>query len=269
MKPWYDQGGVTVYCADAREALAALPDGRAWCAVTSPPYWGLRDYGVAGQIGMEATVEEYVASLVTVFREVRRVLRPEGTLWLNIGDSYYAPQTNGGIGATSLMGSRRSPEVFRAAQRAHRTGTAPKKGQEPADVLDAPHRRVQAGVKRKDLVGVPWTLAFALRADGWYLRQDIIWHKPNPMPESVTDRPTKAHEYVFLLSKSERYWYDASAIAEPARAAEANAPERIASPHGQGFTRRARTGKNEATPDRRRAGFNERWDANEGTGGGG
>ena len=154
-----------------------LPDGSMNMCVTSPPYWGLRDYGHEGQIGLESTPEQYVANMVEVFREVKRVLRDDGTLWLNIGDSY----AGGG-------------------------GFAP----------NAPTNQARAaGLKHKDLVGIPWMLAFALRADGWYLRQDIIWHKPNPMPESVTDRCTKAHEYLFLLSKSERYYYDNDAVSEP------------------------------------------------------
>ena len=153
--------------------LAELPAASVHCCVTSPPYFGLRDYGCDGQIGLEATPDEYVCGLVAVFLEVRRVLRNDGTLWLNIGDSYCAP---GG-------------------------------GFKP----DAPSN---SGFKPKDLIGIPWMLAFALRADGWFLRQDIIWSKPNPTPESVTDRCTKAHEYLFLLSKSARYYFDADAIAE-------------------------------------------------------
>jgi DNA modification methylase len=164
-------------------------------SVTSPPYWGLRDYGTEGQLGLERTPEEYVTKMVEVFREVRRVLRPDGTLWLNIGDSYaggggYSPNS-----PSNLAGSLSS--VAAVSRVAGATKNAP-------------------FCKPKDLVGIPWMLAFALRADGWYLRQDIIWAKPNPMPESVRDRCTKAHEYLFLLSKSERYWYDADAIREPA-----------------------------------------------------
>jgi DNA modification methylase len=157
--------------------------------VTSPPYFGLRDYGVEGQIGLEQMPDEYVAAMVEVFRCVRDVLADDGTLWLNIGDSYapnWSSRRNKGGGGFKSEG-------------------------------DAPRERWTRipGYKPKDLIGIPWLLAFALRADGWYLRQDIIWHKPNPMPESVRDRCTKAHEYVFLLSKSERYYYDAEAIAQP------------------------------------------------------
>ena len=180
---------------DVRETPATLPDESAHCCVTSPPYWGLRDYGVEGQLGLEATPEEYVANMVAVFREVRRVLRDDGTLWMNLGDSY---ATGGG-----------------------KVGQAPGGGKQGENwklrgTMTPPNRMPLPGLKPKDLVGIPWRVAFALQADGWYLRSDIIWAKPNPMPESVTDRPTKAHEYLFLLAKSERYYYDADAIAEPA-----------------------------------------------------
>jgi DNA modification methylase len=159
--------------------------------VTSPPYWGLRDYGTVGQFGLERTPEEYIARMVEVFREVKRVLRDDGTLWLNMGDSYWA--SGQGFGDTKTTNKNHS-------------GSRERKKPEWPD----------CGLKPKDLVGIPWMLAFALRADGWYLRSDIIWSKPNPMPESVTDRPTKAHEYIFLLSKSQQYYYNAAAIAEPA-----------------------------------------------------
>lgn len=152
---------IDIRIGDCRELLAAMGDQSVNCVVTSPPYFGLRDYGVDGQIGLEQTPEEYVAEMVAVFRELRRVLRKDGTLWLNLGDSYG---------------------------------------------------------KAKQLLGIPWRVAFALQADGWYLRQDIIWHKPNPMPESVTDRCTKSHEYIFLMSKSARYYFDREAIAEPVAA---------------------------------------------------
>lgn len=176
---------------DALAVMRELPAESVQCCVTSPPYWGLRDYGVAGQLGLEGTPEEYVAALVAVFREVRRVLHDGGTLWLNLGDSY----TSGGRGG-GMDGDR--GEKQRSNQGA----------------LLGP-KRAPPGLKDKDLVGIPWRVAFALQADGWWLRSDIIWAKPNPMPESVTDRPTKAHEYLFLLSKSARYYYDADAIREP------------------------------------------------------
>jgi DNA modification methylase len=172
-----------------------LPDGSINMCVTSPPYWGLRDYGHEGQLGLESTPEQYVENMVEVFREVKRVLRDDGTLWLNIGDSY---ARNAGPEESKLATTH---TIGVGYKRVAENGGAPKKKNKPPE-----------GLKPKDLVGIPWMLAFALRADGWYLRQDIIWHKPNPMPESVTDRCTKAHEYLFLLSKSERYYYDAQSI---------------------------------------------------------
>ena len=177
---------------DCIEGMRRLEGQSVHCVVTSPPYFGLRDYGHDGQIGLEQTPDEYVAKLVDVFREVRRVLRDDGTLWLNLGDTY-----------------------------------AGYHGNKNASYEDAPSNKGgyfenqrktlvnHNGIKNKDLIGIPWRVAFALQADGWYLRQDIIWHKPNPMPESVRDRCTKAHEYIFLLSKSDRYFYDADAIKEP------------------------------------------------------
>lgn len=172
---------------DCRSVLATLPAESVQCAVTSPPYFGLRDYGVAGQIGLETSPEEYVTEMVSVFREVRRVLRSDGTLWLNLGDSYCHDTKWGGS-------SSNKNELKQGYAR--------------------PQQRRDSGVKSKDLIGIPWMVAFALRADGWWLRSDIIWAKPNPMPESVTDRPTSAHEHVFLLSKSERYFFDADAVRE-------------------------------------------------------
>ena len=165
---------------------------KAQTCVTSPPYFGLRDYGHPGQIGLEQTPEQYIAAMVEVFRCVRDALADDGTLWLNIGDSY-------------------------AANRAYQVPST-KGGPKHSDSQSAGGKgsTVPTGMKPKDLIGIPWMLAFALRADGWYLRQDIIWHKPNPMPESVTDRCTKAHEYIFLLSKSERYFFDSEAMKEPA-----------------------------------------------------
>jgi DNA modification methylase len=178
---------------DCLEQLKTLPDGSVNCCVTSPPYYGLRDYGHDGQIGLEETPEQYVAKLVEVFREVRRVLRDDGTCWVNLGDSY----ANKGCDSSSVGGF--TGERIRAG----------KKG-----IMDSRPREIPPGLKPKDLIGIPWRVAFALQADGWYLRQDIIWHKPNPMPESVTDRCTKAHEYIFLLTKSARYWYDSEAVKE-------------------------------------------------------
>jgi site-specific DNA-methyltransferase (cytosine-N4-specific) len=180
-----------IHIGDCRNILPTLAPGSFRTCVTSPPYWGLRDYGHHDQIGLEPTPEAYVETMVAVFRAVRRVLADDGTLWLNLGDSY---ATSGGAGTQGASGQR--------ADRRYTAEGASAKGVPP-------------GLKPKDLVGIPWRVAFALQADGWWLRSDIVWHKSNPMPESVTDRPTKAHEFVFLLSKSERYYYDAEAIKEP------------------------------------------------------
>lgn len=174
---------------DTLTVLKTLPDKLVHCCVTSPPYWNLRDYGVAGQLGLEPTPEEYVTNMVEVFREVRRVLRDEGTLWLNLGDCY-------------AVGKPRTEDICLDGGMRYHNRQSKLRAQE---------------LKPKNLVGIPWRVAFALQADGWCLRSDIIWHKPNPMPESVTDRPTKSHEYIFLLSKSRKYYYDAEAIKEPAK----------------------------------------------------
>jgi site-specific DNA-methyltransferase (cytosine-N4-specific) len=178
----------TILVGDARTALAQLDDACAQTCVTSPPYWGLRDYGAKGQIGAEPSVDAYVAGLVEVFRQVRRVLRDDGTLWLNLGDSF----TSGG------RTWRQSDKKLGARAMSYRPPTP-------------------QGLKPKDLVGVPWRVAFALQDDGWYLRTDIVWHKPNALPESVKDRPSRTHEFVFLLTKSERYLYHHDAVRVPAR----------------------------------------------------
>lgn len=191
---------VTILQGDVRDRLKALPDESAHCVVTSPPYWGLRDYGNPAQMGMEATPEEYVAGMVAVFREVRRVLRTDGTCWLNLGDSYAAGGHGGGGKFMAMRGGADAQGAW-----AHRKK---KKG----------WRAAPPGLKNKDLVGIPWLVAFALRADGWYLRQDIVWSKPNPMPESVADRCTKSHEYLFLLTKNNNYHCDMRSIAEPVAA---------------------------------------------------
>lgn len=201
------------YIGDCRELLKQLPDGCVQTCVTSPPYWGLRDYGHKGQIGIEASPEEFVRELVAVFAGVRRVLRDDGTLWLNLGDSYASSGRGGAQGSTGAMSSRAV-----SAARVVRGSTKPAGMHETArsgGAIGRAYMPPPPGCKNKDLVGVPWMVAFALRADGWYLRSDIIWHKPNPMPESVGDRPTKSHEYIFLLAKSESYFYDADAIREP------------------------------------------------------
>ena len=193
----------TLYEGDALTVLRTLPDGAARCCVTSPPYWGLRDYGHAGQLGLERTPEEYVANLVAVFHEVRRVLADDGTLWLNLGDSYAAARGGTTPPAETLAGG-----VGGWTKDGERVNRDRHDGYNPSRNAGA------IGLKHKDLVGIPWRVAFALQADGWYLRSDIIWAKPNPMPESVTDRPTKSHEYLFLLAKQERYYYNADAIKE-------------------------------------------------------
>lgn len=194
----------TFHIGDALTVLRGMEPESVNCCVTSPPYFGLRSYldrdhpDKAQEIGTEAYLEAYVSALVEVFREVRRVLRADGTLWLNLGDSYAHPNT-GGNGAT---GGRDKSTL---ASRMPTSGTTPTRKSMPADC------------KPKDLIGVPWRVAFALQADGWWLRSDIVWAKLNPMPESVTDRPTRSHEFVFLLAKSQRYYYDAEAIKEPCK----------------------------------------------------
>lgn len=196
-----------ILVGDVRTRLTEIPAGSVRCCVTSPPYFGLRDYGVAGQIGLESTPDAYVAEMVGVFRLVREALTEDGTLWLNLGDSY----AGGGKGGNPPD----SPHQKQRTNRGSLLHAGLHESARHAGVVDRSWQKPPAGFKAKDLIGIPWRVAFALQADGWYLRSDIIWAKPNPMPESVTDRPTKAHEYVFLLSKSARYFYDAAAICEP------------------------------------------------------
>ena len=178
-----------ILVGDVLHRISEISDGSVQCVVTSPPYWGLRDYGNDDQIGLEQNPQDYIDAMVKVFREVKRVLANDGVLWINIGDSY----SGSGKGPAGNLGKTHNERHLE-----HKTGGI-----------------VPDGMKPKDLVGIPWMLAFALRADGWYLRQDIIWHKPNPMPESVTDRCTKSHEYVFMLTKSAKYYFDNDAIKEP------------------------------------------------------
>jgi DNA modification methylase len=196
------------------------------CVVTSPPYWGLRDYGVADQLGLEPTPELYVAHMVEVFREVRRVCRADATVWLNLGDSYAASRS------------------YQVTDSKH------------VNVGNHMGSAVPAGLKPKDLVGIPWRVAFALQADGWWLRSDIVWAKPNPMPESITDRPTKAHEYLFLLTKSARYYYDAEAIKEPALQplgdAVATGQHKARDPRGNGASPLTTLGTNQGASGRNR-----------------
>jgi len=227
---------ITILNGDVLQHLKELPDCSVHCCVTSPPYWGLRDYGVDGQIGLEKTPEEYVAKMVEVFQEVKRVLRDDGTLWLNLGDSY---------------------------------GSGGRKTQVPQTVAngndqDLPlNNRGKQGFE-KQLIGIPWRVAFALQADGWYLRSDIIWSKPNPMPESVTDRPTKAHEYVFLLAKNARYYYDADAVRE-AHVTQENRPDGIIRNRlfeydsKENQLRPRKPNKQDQTGNPTYTGFNERW----------
>ncbi len=188
---------------DCRETMRewARQNVKAQTCVTSPPYYGLRDYGHEGQIGLEETPEQYIAAMVEVFRCVWDVLEDNGTLWLNIGDSYYNYRPGKGQALVKQSVANNDQDLPQTCARR-------------GNKLD--------GLKEKDLIGIPWMLAFALRADGWYLRQDIIWHKPNPMPESVQDRCTKAHEYIFLLSKSQKYYYDINAIKEEAHTTDAS-----------------------------------------------
>jgi DNA modification methylase len=188
---------------DSLSVLRTLPRESVQCIVTSPPYWGLRDYGVDGQIGLEATPEEFIARLVAVFREAREVLREDGVMFVNMGDCYASSPCGIKKGGVSMSSGLHGGITSEAYRQTFEQGHAQKRN------------TIVPGLKPKDLVGQPWRLAFALQAAGWYLRSDIIWHKPNPMPESVTDRPTKAHEYIFLLSKAARYFYDAEAVRQP------------------------------------------------------
>lgn len=189
-EPYYQDDSVTLHHGDALELAGQIPDQSIRTIVTSPPYFGLRDYGEAGQIGAEETLEEYVTALVVLFRALRGKLSADGTLWLNLGDSYASASASGAQGRSGMRNGRRFT----------------------ADKVTAKASNVSA----KNLIGVPWRVAFALQSDGWVLRSDIVWAKANPMPESVTDRPTRSHEFIFLFAKSARYFYDAAAVKEPA-----------------------------------------------------
>jgi DNA modification methylase len=251
---------VRILNGDCRDVLKTLPDQSVNCCVTSPPYFGLRDYGHARQIGLEATPDAFVAEMVAVFREVRRVLRDDGTLWLNLGDSYSGSgrggNPDGGTKQGTNKGSQTVGVLYGLENQERDTERQRMKAQNEA-------LRV-SGLKPKDLIGIPWRVAFALQADGWYLRQDIIWHKPNPMPESVTDRCTKAHEYIFMLSKSKTYQYDAAAISEDAiysglanqDASGFKDPRSFDGKYKEGY----RTSDKQRGHSRRHAGFNARWD---------
>lgn len=247
-----------VLIGDCRETLKTISPASVQCCITSPPYFGLRNYGHADQIGQEKSPEDFVAALVVVFREVWRVLRDDGTLWLNLGDSYAA------TGGAHNGRSDNQPGV--GAREAHNNGSG-----------DNGKRRAPNGLKPKDLIGIPWMVAFALRADGWYLRSDIIWAKPNCMPESVRDRPTRSHEYLFLLSKSPRYYYDPDAIRDRPSAAMVKQVEE--GYNGQAIKEYLKMGVQDASKtksriisqarsridkqrghSRRHAGFNDKWD---------
>lgn len=196
---------------DCLESMRQMADKSVNCCVTSPPYYGLRDYGVTGQMGMEPTPDDFVQALVAVFSEVRRVLRDDGTVWLNLGDSYARAPAKGGSGTGGKNEKRWGYGDAQAAKaNAGSSDGAVRRGEQPGRIIKP------QGLADKQLIGIPWRVAFALQADGWYLRQDIIWSKPNPMPESVRDRCTKSHEYIFLLSKSPRYYFDSEAMRENA-----------------------------------------------------
>ena len=240
MNPTWD-----VLQGDCIEVMRGMEPESVHCVVTSPPYWSLRDYGVDGAYGLEPTLDEYIGQMVEVFRDLRRVLRKDGQLWLNLGDAY------AGSGKGLNGDGSHSPGDKQATNMG--SLTAPPMG--------------TTSLKLKDLIGLPWRVAFALQADGWWLRSDCVWAKPNPMPESVTDRPTRAHEYVFLLTKSARYFYDAAAIREPAVSTITKKPDggdtgsgAHGSFHRNGREKGERTDKQRGH-SRRHAGFNDRWDA--------
>ena len=194
IEPYFETDNGKLYNGGCLDILKQMPDESVDCVVTSPPYWGLRDYSTDGQIGLEPTIQEYINVMTEIFGEVRRVLKRDGTLWLNMGDSYATAQASGDKKFNNEEFNKNRPSRER---------------------ILTPAKQRPDFLKNKDLIGMPWRVAFALQDDGWYLRSDIIWHKPNPMPESVTDRPTKSHEYIFLMSKSSQYFYDAEAIMEP------------------------------------------------------
>lgn len=239
-----------IYNLDALTMLKTMPSESVNCIITSPPYYSLRDYGVEGQMGLEPTLREFIENMTALFHEARRVLRRDGTCWINMGDSYNSSPA-GSPSKEYVLDETKGDGVYSRRYKNNHAGGIEKEN----DARVKTGWKVD-GLKPKDLCGQPWRLAFALQDDGWYLRSDIIWHKPNPMPESVTDRPTKSHEYVFLLTKSERYWYDADAIREPAINGDPNQPRSSKGVIGQqngGNRKQDELGKRTYT------GFNERY----------
>ena len=238
---------IDLRCGDALETLRTLPAASVQCVVTSPPYWGLRDYGVNGQMGLEATPAEYVRRMVNLFREVRRVLKPDGTLWLNLGDSYITSPGNGRGGEgerATLSHGGKPPHRSGMARRFRPSGT-------PGNAAGNRDGVRGGGLPSKSLAGIPWRVALALQDDGWILRSDVIWEKPDAMPEPVKDRPTKSHEYVFLMTRSARYYYDGASVREPAvdaRWRAEGAPPRAGSPLLRG-PRRGTVSQGPVAPD--------------------
>lgn len=236
---YYKDAAGEIYCGDCLDVLRLLPDESVQTCITSPPYWGLRDYGVDGQIGLEKTPEEYVEKMAQIFREVRRVLKSDGTLWLNLGDTYYNYRGNNDFSIKQTIANHDGHAMHSPSGK---------------------RNYKNPNLKGKDLVGIPWRVAFALQADGWWLRQDIIWHKPNPMPESVTDRCTKAHEYIFMLSKKAKYYYDADAIKEDAIYCGITGMDKTGYKDAQKYNGKHRKTDKQRGHGRRHAGFNDRWD---------
>lgn len=255
MKPYFEEDGITIYHGDCREVLPQLEAESVNCCVTSPPYWGLRDYGNENQIGLEQTPELYVTEMQSIFLEVRRTLRDDGTLFLNIGDCYH----NGDKGGYAK-------DRVKAEDSMQRSNLG-------ANFIGAPNRQPHPFLKPKDLIGVPWMVAFGLRTSGWWLRADNVWAKPNCMPESTLDRTTRSHEYVFHLTKSERYWYDAEAVRTAPKASTAtrlkqDLENQAGSLRANGGTKTngtmkavARSSDKQRGHSRRHNGFNDRWDA--------
>lgn len=254
---------IKIVNGDALTVLRTMKSNCIQCVVTSPPYFGLRDYGIAGQVGLEANPNEYVQKLVEIFRETHRVLRDDGTLWLNLGDSYAGSGRGGNPDAGTKQGTNAGSQTVGVLYGRDQSSA----DQERLRIKDQQENLRIAGFKPKDLIGIPWRVAFALQQDGWYLRQDIIWAKPNPMPESVRDRCTKSHEYLFMFSKQPRYYFDADAIAEPVAASTVERVSQLNYANQKGSDRvpgktngpmKAVIRKQDGH-GRRHAGFNERY----------